>query len=105
MVSFEQKVQWNQVFQIDKEEFKAWIQLLFRYDLRIDYRDLNNVTSLNVLDSADKGKIWYPKLGFTNALGPFQTQMDDLTSGVLIREGDPIKEDVTLAIEGIKSIE
>ena len=74
--------------------------ILNRYDLRIDYRDLNNVTSLNVLDSADKGKIWYPKLGFTNALGPFQTQMDDLTSGVLIREGDPIKEDVTLAIEG-----
>ena len=61
---------------------------------------MNNVTSLNVLDSADKGKIWYPKLGFTNALGPFQTQMDDLTSGVLIRQGDPIKEDVTLAIEG-----
>ena len=55
---------------------------------------------MNVLDSMDKGKIWYPKLGFTNALGPFQTQMDDLTSGVLIREGDPIKEDVTLAIEG-----
>ena len=60
---------------------------------------------MNVLDSADKGKIWYPKLGFTNALGPFQTQMDELTSGVLIREGDPIKEDVTLAIEGIKYIE
>ena len=59
---------------------------------------------MNVLDSADKGKIWYPKLGFTNALGPFQTQMDELTSGVLIREGDPIKEDVTLAIEGKKSM-
>ena len=60
---------------------------------------------MNVLDSADKGKIWYPKLGFTNALGPFQTQMDELTSGVLIREGDPIKEDVTLAIEGINPIQ
>ena len=80
------------------------LKWFYRYDLRIDYRDLNNVTSLNVLDSMDKGKIWYPKLGFTNALGPFQTQMDDLTSGVLIREGDPIKEDVTLAIEGYTRI-
>ena len=59
---------------------------------------------MNVLDSADKEKIWYPKLGFTNALGPFQTEMDELTSGVLIREGDPIKEDVTLAIEGKSSM-
>ena len=74
--------------------------LINRNDIRIDFRDLNNVTSLNVLDSADKGKIWYPKLGFTNALGPFQTEMDELTAGVLIREGDPLLEDVTLAIEG-----
>ena len=80
------------------------ISCYIRYDLRIDYRDLNNVTSLNVLDSADKGKIWFPKLGFTNALGPFQTEMDELTSGVLVREGDPIKEDVTLAIEGKSSM-
>ena len=74
-----------------------------RNDLRIDFRDLNDVTSLNVLDSSDKGKIWYPKLGFTNALGPFQTEMDELTSGVLIRNGTPLREDVTLAIEGIRN--
>ena len=76
------------------------MHFLNRYDLRIEFRDLNNVTSLNVLDSTDKGKIWYPKLGFTNALGPFQTQMDELTAGVLVRQGNPKREDVTLAIEG-----
>ena len=65
---------------------------------------MNDVTSLNVLDSSDKGKIWYPKLGFTNALGPFQTEMDELTSGVLIRNGTPLREDVTLAIEGIGNL-
>ena len=59
------------------------------------------MTSLNVLNSVDRGLIWYPKLGFTNALGPFQTKVDELSTGVLIREDDlPMKEDVTLAIEG-----
>ena len=61
---------------------------------------MNNVTSLNVLDSADRGLIWYPKLGFTNALGPLQTKVDELTTGVLIREDNPKDEDITLAIEG-----
>ena len=45
------------------------------YDLRIDFRDLNNVTSLNTLSRADQDAIWTPKLGFTNALGPFQVLM------------------------------
>ena len=76
------------------------LKLHFRRDLRIDFRDLNNVTSLNVLDSTNRDLIWYPKLGFTNALGPFQTEVDELTTGVLIREGDPMDEDITLAIEG-----
>ena len=70
------------------------------YDLRIDFRDLNNVTLLNSLSPADRDQIWVPKLGFTNALGPFQTVVDDLTNGVLIREAKPLEEDVTAAIEG-----
>ncbi len=70
-----------------------------RYDLRIDFRDLNNVTSLNSLSSHDQGSIWVPKLGFTNALGPFQTKVDELTSGVLVREADPLDEDITLSTE------
>ena len=42
------------------------------YDLRVDFRDLNNVTSLNSLSKTDQEAIWTPKLGFSNALGPFQ---------------------------------
>ena len=74
------------------------------YDVRIDFRDLNNVTSLNVLDSSDRDLIWYPRLGFTNALGPVQTQVDDLTIGMLVREDSPLAEDITLAIEGYNTI-
>ena len=69
------------------------------YDLRIDYRDLNNVTSLNTLSKEDMQNIWVPKLGFTNALGPFQTQVDQLTSGVLVREDTPLGEDITQSTE------
>ena len=62
------------------------------------------MTSLNVLNSVDRGLIWYPKLGFTNALGPFQTKVDELSTGVLIREDErPMEEDVTLAIEGYRN--
>ena len=45
---------------------------IFRYDLRINFQDLNNVTALNSLSNLDKDRIWTPKLGFTNALGPSQ---------------------------------
>ncbi len=71
------------------------------YDLRIDFRDLNNVTSLNSLSYSDRDAIWAPRLGFTNALGPFQTVMDALSSGVLVREDNPLPEDITLSTEGI----
>ena len=71
-----------------------------RFDQRVQYRDLNNVTILNSLDPSDRDNIWVPKLAFTNAHGPYQTEVDDLTTGVLIREGLPLKEDYTNAIEG-----
>ena len=72
------------------------------YDLRVSLQDLNVVTTLNILSTADKAEIWTPKLAFTNALGPFETEVDSLTSGVLIREGQPLEEDITLETEGEK---
>ena len=48
----------------------------------------------------DLGQIWVPKLSFTNALGPFQTNVDELTNGLLIRQARPLKEDERAAIEG-----
>lgn len=79
---------------------------IFRwYDLRIDFRDLNNITSLNSLNENDRSVIWVPKLGFTNALGPFQTVVDDLVTGLLVREDEvPLPEDISMSIEGEKAI-
>ena len=70
------------------------------YDPRLAFQDLNNLTALNILSSKHKSQIWTPQLTFTNALGPFQTEVDKLTSGVLIREAPPLKEDISLATEG-----
>ena len=70
------------------------------YDLRIDFRDLNNITSLNSLNEMDQDTIWVPRLSFINALGPFQTKVDELTTGLLVREDSPLDEDVSQATEG-----
>ncbi len=58
------------------------------------------MTTLNTLSPEHKSRLWTPRLGFTNALGPFQTEVDQLTTGVYVREGPPLKEDITLATEG-----
>eukprot|EP00094_Tigriopus_californicus_P006421 TCALIF_06184-PA protein Name:"Similar to GLRB Glycine receptor subunit beta (Homo sapiens)" AED:0.20 eAED:0.20 QI:0/1/0.66/1/1/1/6/0/430 len=71
------------------------------YDLRIDFRDLNNITLLNSLNEVDQNSIWTPRLAFVNALGPYQTVVDEKTAGVLVREDDPLDEDVTLPIEAM----
>ena len=63
-------------------------------------RSLNNITSLNSLDSKDKDALWTPRLGFVNALGPLQTEVDKMTTGVLVREDQPLDEDPSLPIEG-----
>ena len=50
--------------------FKLYFDLVFRwYDLRIRFRDLNEVTSLNSLSEHDRATIWSPQLAFINALG------------------------------------
>jgi hypothetical protein len=74
------------------------------YDLRIDFRDLNKISSLNSLSADDRDSIWVPKLGFENALGPFQTEVDSLTAGELIRETGPLPQDYSKSIEGKRHI-
>ena len=55
------------------------------------------------MNENDRSVIWVPKLGFVNALGPFQTVVDDLVTGLLIREDEtPLSEDISLPIEGGK---
>ena len=58
------------------------------------------MTFLNSLSGDDRESIWVPQLGFINALGPFQTTVDELTTGVLIREDNPLPEDFSFSTEG-----
>jgi len=76
--------------------------MMIRYDSRITFKDLNNLTTLNSLTSQDKEHIWSPQIAFVNALGPFQTGIDDTMSAFLVREGEPLKEDLTQSTEGDK---
>ena len=69
-------------------------------DLRLEFRDLNEETALNIVNAEHKAAIWTPQLAFTNSLGPFQTEVDPLTSGALIREDRPLPEDISLETEG-----
>ena len=69
-------------------------------DFRINFLDLNTNTILNSLSLKDLDSIWVPKLGFTNALGPYQTIVDNVAHSVLIREDDPLPEDYSLYNEG-----
>ena len=73
------------------------------YDLRLDFQDLNNVTSLNALSYEDNLSLWVPKLAFLNALGPFTTLVDKANIGFLVREGPRLKEKRSLSEEGKKS--
>ena len=84
-------------------KFSADFYLNLRwYEPRIFFYDLNNVTSLNSLSKHDQNLIWTPQLTFVNSLGPYQTVTDSMTSGILIREQNPLPEDVTLPQEGNK---
>ena len=70
------------------------------YDLRLEYQDLNNLTFLNAISDEDKRSLWVPKLAFLNALGPYTTVVDDVNSGVIVREGSRLNEKINLATEG-----
>ena len=73
------------------------------YDFRIDFRDLNNVSSLNELNAVDQEAIWTPRLTFINALGPLQTLVDELTTSTVVKEDFDLKEeDPDQATEGLQ---
>ena len=86
--------------------FKSDHYSYFKYSLkgkpdpRISFNDLNKVTMLNTLSNADQSSIWTPILTFANALGPFQTVVDTLSSAFVVMEGNPLQEDVTSPHEG-----
>ena len=82
-------------------QFTADFYLNLRwYDLRLDFTDLKNITYVNKLGLPDLEAIWTPRLVFLNALGPYQTVIDDLSSGLVSCEGMSLPEDISLSTEG-----
>ena len=58
----------------------------FRYDSQILFRDLNNETTLNVLNDKDRRGLWVPTLDFINSIGCDQTVLDGFAMVVLQKE-------------------
>jgi hypothetical protein len=52
--------------------FCVFSLFFFRYDGRLSYKDLNDVSLLNGVETAVLKDLWTPQLAFTNALGPYQ---------------------------------
>ena len=71
------------------------------HDLRISLWDLDHNYIKNRMTQNNLEKLWQPTLVFTNSLGP-QNPIGS-KRGALIREGNPLEEDISLAKEGYNS--
>ncbi len=88
---------------IDTVNMKFTADVLLRmrwYESRIVVKDLNTNPTINRLNEKDFSSLWTPQLSFANALGPFQTRVDDIASAVFIRETGHLKEDFSTSVEG-----
>ena len=68
------------------------------YDLRLKFLNLDHDFVKNRITEKDMETIWKPKLAFTNSLSS-ENPIGPML-GMLIREGNPLKEDISLATEG-----
>ena len=81
-------------------KFTANFHLSLRwYDYRLTFSNLDRRSILNSVSEDSMNAIWSPVLGFTNALGPYQTTVDNLNQLNLVRESNPIDEDLALSHE------
>ena len=71
------------------------------YDLRLDMWDLDHDFSKNSLSKEELDAIWKPELDFVNSLLSESYSTQPL-KGVLIKENDPLNEDISLGTEGNK---
>jgi hypothetical protein len=55
----------------------------------------------NVLQQDEKLKLWSPELSFTNALGPYQTLVDDTTAGRVVRQWEGVPNALDADLEAI----
>ena len=70
------------------------------YDLRLDMWDLNYDFSKNSLSKEELDSLWKPKLSFVNSL--LSESYSIQPEGILIKENDPLNEDISLGTEGNK---
>ena len=79
-------------------KFTADFYLNLRWkDLRLTFYDLDHDFIRNRMSQRDLEQVWQPKLMFKNALGP-QNPVG-LITGTLIRENEPLIEDISFAKE------
>ena len=72
---------------------------LSRYDGRLSFKDLNKNPLLNGVNTETLQNLWTPQLAFKNALGPYQTVVDDLSICTVNQEEKPTFKDLTQSNE------
>ena len=75
------------------------VSLTTRYDRRLLFKDLNENSILNGVNTGELLTLWTPELQFLNALGPFQTIVDDLNVCTILYESEPTYDDITESVE------
>ena len=70
-----------------------------RYDGRLTFKDLNSNPLLNGVQTSSLRKLWTPQLAFINALGPYQTLVDDISVCTIVLEKTPTFNDLTQSLE------
>ena len=82
-------------------QFTADFFLSLRWhDLRVVLQDLSSIALLNTLSEGIVSNLWKPQLTFLNALGPYQTVYDEKVSAMVIKENEPLPEDMSRSKEG-----
>ena len=70
-------------------------------DHRLIMNDLNTLKSMsNVINEEDLENLWMPVLSFSNALGPFQTKLDEQTFGTVKAIGNSTLKPKIVDTEG-----
>ena len=70
-----------------------------RYDGRLVFKDLNSNPLLNGVQTSSLQRLWTPQLAFINALGPYQTVVDDISVCTIVLEKTPSFNDLTQSLE------
>merc|ERR1719206_1706395 len=69
------------------------------YDGRLVFKDLNSNSLLNGVQTSALRHLWTPQLAFVNALGPYQTVVDDISVCTIVLEENPTNNDLTNSLE------